>query len=81
MIRLINSAQFLGPGMHMHKTLVRYRHIEAMITMGRHLPQTRADHQQQIRSLHAVDQRRIGPDPHMSGISWRAIIDQRLAAE
>ncbi|GER01815.1 hypothetical protein JCM17845_24380 [Iodidimonas gelatinilytica] len=63
MIRLINSAQFLGPGMHMHKTLVRYRHIEAMITMGRHLPQTRADHQQQIRSFMRLTSAGLAPIP------------------
>src|SRR5690606_5164795 len=78
---LINPAQFLGRGIDVHQLLPWTRDVEQAVAAGRHLAQTRTDHQQEIAVLDPLKELWINANSDVAHIIGVAIVEAVLAAK
>ena len=65
----------------MDQGLVRIRHVEKGISLGRDFPQTGPDRQDEVRLLDPFQERWAGPDADVADEALVAIVEQVVAAE
>ena len=78
---LVDAAQFLGAGMHMHHLLRRHRQVEQRVAAGRRLAQARPDGDDEIAFLDPLAERRIDADAEVADEIGMAVVDQVLVPE
>jgi hypothetical protein len=80
-MRVIDAAEFLRAGMHMHQRLLRAGNVEQRVTLARHLAHPSADQQQHVGILDARDDFRVGADAEIAGVTRMRLVEEMTAAE
>ncbi len=80
-MRMIDAAELVGTGMHMHELGLRLGNIEHAVALRRHFTKAPADQQDQVGGLHARKQLGIWPDAEVAGVTGMHCIDQVAAPE
>ena len=80
-MRMIDAAELLGAGMHMHERLPRARNVEQRIALRGDFAEPAADQHDQVGRLDAREQLRIDAEADVAGVARMQRIDQMGAAE
>src|SRR4029077_6283876 len=80
-LALVDPAELLGARVHVHELLLRPRRLDERISAGGHLPETRADHEEQIRAADALGELRVDADADVADVMAMAVVEQVLKAE
>lgn len=78
---VVHASELLGARVHVHERLPRRGDRDQGVATRGHLAEPRADHQQQVGRLHALDQRGIGREAQVAHVARTRVVEEVLAAE
>src|SRR5690606_18879631 len=80
-MRIVDASKVLRPREHVDQYLIRHRHLECRIGLGRNLAQPIPDYEQKVRRHDPLHKSRITTKAQVADILVETIVDNILRTE